>query len=184
MGHQRHSVRLSVRRGGLCPPVVLAEGENGLDPHQERGCGGVQFPWQLQFLLDEVPGAEVSGQFGQDGDEKTVPGSDHSGALGYQRLLHRSVGSAGSGQLPAACQWLTGEQITYLSMCNLTHVLSVLFSGGAEISSCSLSRQTNLDWQRSRERRGFLLGVEMLPADKARHMTSSVLSLVCVIHLW
>lgn len=68
-------------------------GENGLETHAERRGDRVRFPWQLQFLLDAVPGAEISREFPWDGDEEAGPGPDHGGTLGYQRLLHRSADS-------------------------------------------------------------------------------------------
>lgn len=80
MGHQRHAVRLSVRWGGPGPSVVLAEGEHRLDPHAERGPDRLRFPWQLQFLLDAVPRAEIPRKLLPDGVEEVVAGPDGSGA--------------------------------------------------------------------------------------------------------
>lgn len=80
MGHQRHAVRLFVRRRGLGPSVVLAEGEHRLDPHAERRPDRVRFPWQLQFLLAAAPGEAIPRKFLPDGVEEAVAGPDGSGA--------------------------------------------------------------------------------------------------------
>lgn len=72
MGHQRYSVWLPVRRRGLRPPVVLAERENGLEAHAQRRSGRVQFPWQLQLLLDAFPGAQISRELRQDVGEEAL----------------------------------------------------------------------------------------------------------------
>lgn len=115
MGHQRYTVRLSVRWRGLRPPVVLARGTNGLETHTERRLGRVQFPWELQFLLDAVPGAEVSREFRPDGDEEASPGPDHSVTPGYQCLLHRSfivVGSMTVGRRAVGPRTGTGQLLT------------------------------------------------------------------------